>query len=140
MTDCPYCRKPIDPLATRCPHCRGEVQLRPLIGDEPTVYTTIVAPTLGAGLMSLVFCLLSPFSGLALHFALGAATNLSIAHYMVGFDTLVAVALIAMALAALCGWLRTRIESLALSLLSFATPFLAPPILVIAFQIADIGA
>jgi hypothetical protein len=138
MADCPYCRKPIDPLATRCPHCRSEVQLTPALGAEPTFYTLVIAPALGAVLMSLIFCLLSPFSGLALHAALGGPTDLTLQDYMVGFDTLAAVALIAMALSALCGWLRHRDESLVLSVLAFATPLAVPPVLVIAFQIAGI--
>lgn len=140
MADCPYCRKSIDPLATRCPHCRSEVQLTPFMGDEPTFYTTVAAPALGAGLMSLIFCLLSPFSGLGLHFALGRPTDLSLRDYMVGFDTLVMVALVAMALSAFCGWLRHRYESVVLSLLSFASPLIVPPVLVVAFQFAGITA
>lgn len=139
MTYCPYCRKAIDPLATRCPHCRSEVQLTPVMGAEPTFYTTIAAPALGAGLMSLIFCLLSPFSGLALHFALGGETDLTLRAYMVGFDTLVTVALAAMGLSAFCGWLRHRYESVVLSLLSFASPLIVPAVLVVAFQIAGIS-
>jgi hypothetical protein len=107
---------------------------------EPTLYNAVVAPALAAGLMSLVFCLLSPFSGLALHFALGGATDLTLRDYMVGFDTLVTVALTAMVLSALCGWLRQRYESIALSLLAFAGPLVIPVVLIIAFQIAGIAA
>ena len=139
MADCPHCRKSIDPLATRCPYCRGEVQLTPFMGDEPTFYTMVTAPALGAGLMSVIFCVLSPFSGLALHFVLGGSTDLTLLDYMVGFDTLVVVALIAMSLSAVCGWLRQRYESIVLSLLTFSSPLIIPPILVVAFQIAGIS-
>jgi len=140
MADCPYCRKAIDPLARRCPHCRSEVQFAPPVAAEPTFYSAVVAPALAAGLMSLVFCLLSPFSGLALHVALGGPTDLSLRDYMVGFDTLVTVAVTAMVLAAFCGWLRQRYESVPLSLLAFAGPLLIPPVLIVAFQVAGIAA
>jgi hypothetical protein len=139
MADCPYCRKSIDPLATRCPHCRSAVQLPPPMAAEPTLYNAVVAPALGAGLMSVIFCGLSPFSGLALNFALGRATDLTLLDYMVGFDAMVTVALAAMGLAAFCGWLRQRYDSIALSLLSFAGPVVIPAVLVIAFQIAGIA-
>lgn len=140
MTDCPACRKSIDPLATRCPHCRSAVQLSPAMGAEPTFYTLIAAPALGAGLMGAFFCLLSPFSGLGLHFVLGAPTDLTLSDYMVGFDTLILVVLIAMGLSAFCGWLRHRIDSVVLSVLTFATPLIAPALLVIGFQAAGIAA
>jgi hypothetical protein len=103
---------------------------------EPTFYNAIVAPTLGAGLMGVIFCVLSPFSGLGLHFALGRATDLTLLDYMVSFDAMVTVVLAAMGLSALCGWLRQRHDSIALSLLSFAGPVVIPAVLVIAIQIA----
>jgi len=139
MADCPFCRKAIDPLATRCPHCRSEVQLTPAMGAEPTFYTMIAAPALGGLLMSLIFCLLSPFSGLALHFVLGGATDLTLRAYMVGADTAVTVSLAAMALSALCGWLRYRYDSLVLSVLAFAGPLIVPLVLIVAIQIAGIA-
>jgi hypothetical protein len=77
---------------------------------------------------------------LARPLALGGATDLTLRDYMVGFDTLVTVALTAMVLSALCGWLRQRYESIALSLLAFAGPLVIPVVLIIAFQIAGIAA
>lgn len=139
MADCPFCRKPIDSLATRCPHCRSEVQLTPFAPVATNFYSAVVAPALGAGLVSLICWGLSPFSGFALHVVLGGATDLTLRDYMLDFDTLAAIALAAMALSAFCGWLRHRQESLFLSLLSFATPFIVPPVLVVAFQIASIS-
>lgn len=139
MAFCPYCKKAIDPLATRCPHCGSEVQLTAFQPVDTTLYSAVVAPALGAGLMSFIFWILSPFSGFLLHVALGGATDLTLRDYMVDFYALVVVALLAMALSALCGWLRYMKESLFLSLLSFCTPFLAPLVLVITVQIAAIS-
>jgi hypothetical protein len=139
MTDCPHCRKPIDPLATRCPYCRSEIQLSPVQPAATTFYSAVMAPALGAGLMSFFFWMLSPFSGFALHAVFGGATDLTLRGYMVGFDAFLAIALVAMSLAALCGWLRYVRDSLLLSLLSFLTPFMAPPLLIVVTQIADIA-
>jgi hypothetical protein len=58
---------------------------------------------------------------------------------MVDVDALLAVALVAMSLSALCGWLRYTKESVLLSLLSFCTPFFAPPMLIIATQTVTIA-
>lgn len=139
MADCPFCRKAIDPLATRCPYCRSEIQLTPIQPTATTFYGAVMAPALGAGLMSFIFWILSPFSGYALHFALGGATDLSLRGYLIGFDALLAIAFVAMSLSALCGWLRYTIESLLLSLLSFLTPFIVPPVLIIATQAVTIS-
>jgi hypothetical protein len=104
-----------------------------------TFYSAVMAPALGAAFMSFIFWILSPFSGYALHFALGGATDLSLQGYMVDFDALCAIALLAMSLSAFCGWLRYTKESVLLSLLSFCTPFFAPPVLIIATQTAIIS-
>lgn len=139
MADCPFCRKAVDPLATRCRYCRSEIQLTPIQPAATTYYSAVMAPALGAAFMSFIFWILSPFSGYALHFALGGPTDLSLRDYMIDFDALLAAALVAMSLSALCGWLRYTKESLLLSLLSFATPFFVPPVLIIATQIATIA-
>lgn len=139
MADCPFCRKAVDPLATRCRYCGGEIQLTPIQPAATTFYSAVMAPALGAALMSFIFWVLSPFSGFALHFALGGATDLSLTGYMIDIDALAAVALVAMSLSALCGWLRYTKESLLLSLLSFCTPFFVPPVLIIATQTATIA-
>jgi len=140
MTDCPSCRKAIDPLATRCRHCGSEIQLTSFQPAAPTFYNRVVAPALGAGLISFITWMLSPFSGFVLHFTLGGATDLTLRDYMIDLDILVMIALFAMGLSAFCGWLRHRKESLFLSLLSFCTPLIAPPVLVVTFQIDTISA
>jgi hypothetical protein len=140
MADCPFCRKAVDPLATRCPHCGGTIQLTPFEPAAPTFYGAVLAPALGAALMSVIFWILSPFSGFFLHVALGGATDLGLRDYMVDVRTMVDIALVTMALSALCGWLRYREESLFLSLLSFCTPFIAPMLLVVAFQAVAVSA
>lgn len=139
MADCPYCRKAIDPLATRCPHCRSQIQLTPFQSVDTTLYSAVAAPALGAAFMSFIFWILSPFSGYFLRFALGGATDLGLRDYMIDVDAMFAIALFAMGLSALCGGLRYVKEDLILSLLSFCTPFIVPPVLIIAVQTASIS-
>ena len=139
MTSCPGCRKVIDPLATRCPHCGGAIQLTAFQPAESSFYGAVIAPAFGAVLMSVVFGVLSPFSGYVLNVALGGTTDLGFRDYMIDADAMVTVALLAVALSALCGWLRYVRESLLLSLLSFCTPFFAPPLLVVIVQAAGIA-
>lgn len=139
MSDCPYCRKAIDPLATRCPHCGSEVQLTSFQPVATTFYNAVMAPALGAGLMSIIFWALSPFSGFALHAVLGGATDLTLRDYMMDLDALYGVALLAMSLSALCGWLRYVREGVLLSLVSFGAPLVAPPVLIVTVQAASIS-
>lgn len=139
MATCPFCRKAIDPVATRCRHCGGEIHLSSFQPVETTFYSAVVAPALGAALMSFVFWILSPFSGYFVHFALGEATDLGLRDYMIDAEAAIAIALLAMALSALCGWLHYTRDSLLLSLLTFCTPFCVPPALVIAVQLADVA-
>jgi hypothetical protein len=138
MTDCPYCRKPIDPLASRCRHCGSAVQLTPGQPVETSFYSAVMAPALGAGLISFIAWVLSPFSGFALHLLLGGATDLTLSDYRVDSGSWVFIALFAMALSGLFGWLCYRRAGVALSLLSFFTPLVVPPVMIVGTQLAEI--